>query len=83
MSFAARILLAMALLSLTAFCIVGFMAAYEPTQRSVWHWRIGYGATAVASLLAAVYLAYQGGKKLAASRGKNRLACLPTRQRGE
>jgi hypothetical protein len=80
-SFAARTLLAMLLLGLAAFCIVGFMATYEPGSRNVWAWRIGYGAAGAASLLAAGYLAYGGGKKLAASRGKNRLATLPTRER--
>lgn len=52
----ARIISAMALLGITAFCIFGFMASFEPSETSRLPWQIGYGVAGVACIGGAVML---------------------------
>ncbi|MGQ0552833.1 MAG: hypothetical protein ACT4PU_06390 [Planctomycetota bacterium] len=52
-----RILLALLLLAVAAFCGFGFMATYEPTDGSGFMaWRIGYGVVGVLCLGGAAWL---------------------------
>ena len=47
-----RIILAMVLLCVTAFCTFGFLAAFEPGNG--WQWQVGYGALACGGLVGAI-----------------------------
>ena len=47
-----RIILAMALLCVTAFCTFGFLASFEPGNG--WQWQAGYGALVCGGLVGAV-----------------------------
>ena len=43
-----RVVLALGLLALAAFCAFGFLATYEPMDGGALGWRIGYGAALAA-----------------------------------
>lgn len=44
------------LLAIAGFCVVGFMATFEPMEgRSPWGWRIGYGVVGILCLARASY----------------------------
>ncbi len=47
-----RVLLALALVVIAAFCSFGFLATYEPLESAL-GWRIGYGAAVIACLFGA------------------------------
>ena len=49
-----RIILALALLGVTAFCAFGFLASFEPGNG--WQWKAGYGALVCGSRVGAVAL---------------------------
>jgi hypothetical protein len=53
-----RILLALVLLGIAAFCGFGLLATFEPTDQNVIAFRIGYGAIGIASILGAVWLVW-------------------------
>ncbi len=44
-----RVLLALVLLAIAAFCVFGFLATYEPVEGALL-WRVGYGAAIIACL---------------------------------
>ena len=56
MSNVARIILAVLLLAVATFCLFGFIATFEPSDRNLLVWRIGYGTIALGSLVLAVWL---------------------------
>ena len=47
----AILLLALVLCVVIAFCLFGFLATYEPWDRDVVAWRLGYGALAALSVV--------------------------------
>jgi hypothetical protein len=54
----ARLVVALALLGIGGFCVFGFLATYEPTNRNILPWRVGHGAVAIASVVGAGWLAW-------------------------
>lgn len=55
-----RVLLALGLLALAAFCALGISATLEPMEGGALGWRIGYGALLVACLYLALRLLRRG-----------------------
>ena len=58
-----RILGALALSAVAAFCLFGFMATFEPTQRVIAPWRIGYGLVGSCSLVGVILILRPGRKR--------------------
>ena len=57
MNLVVRILLALALLAMLAFCIFGFLASYEyPEASQRLPWQLGYGAGGAGCLFATLWL---------------------------
>ena len=52
----ARIILAVILLILVAFCVFAFMGTFEPGDRNVLGWRVGFGVVGTASLILAIWV---------------------------
>lgn len=59
---AMRIIGALCLLPVAAFCVFGFLATYEPIEGGALGWRVGYGAGIVTCTCAALRLLLKGGR---------------------
>ena len=55
-----RILGALTLLALAAFCVFGFLASFEPSETSRLPWKVGYAAMTIVCLTGAVQLLRSG-----------------------